>query len=144
MNFKRLAIRTEKHEGFSALPYKDSEGYWTIGIGNRYIDGKEVTEHTPAVTYKQALQEMYGDLFGACIDAQLYAPNLDMMPPIVQEVVTELTYQLGLGEICKFVKMRQALEQGDYRKAAKELRNSLLYRQAKNRTEELALLLEGA
>lgn len=34
----------------------DSAGYWTIGFGNRYINGKEVTKNTPSILMEEAIQ----------------------------------------------------------------------------------------
>lgn len=137
MNFVRCARRTEKHEGFRARPYKDTEGVWTIGIGNTEWRGQPVTENTPAVTLKEARHEMYADLYQACIDAQLYFPNFESLSPLKQEVLVEMAYQMGYANLCEFKRLNQALTLRDSNMAAREMRNSQWYRQTPERAQEL-------
>jgi lysozyme len=40
-------------EGFSAKPYRDSTGTWTIGTGLTRLNGKPITAATPAITPAQ-------------------------------------------------------------------------------------------
>jgi lysozyme len=41
-------------EGCILHPYQDQVGYWTIGWGNRYVNGIEVSRETPSLTQAQA------------------------------------------------------------------------------------------
>lgn len=48
-----------KFEGFSAAPYQDGGGIWTIGYGSTHCpDGTPVTENTPAITADEAFTWM--------------------------------------------------------------------------------------
>jgi len=45
-----------EYEGFSATPYLDISGYWTIGYGARFLaDGSQVIQDTPPTTRDEAL-----------------------------------------------------------------------------------------
>lgn len=58
-------------------------------------------------------------------------------------VLVELMFQLGLPRFKQFKKMITAINKEDFKEAANELRDSLYYRQVKNRAEELAHILES-
>ena len=47
MNRERALAMIEKHEGFVALPYRDSKGYWTVGCG-------ELISRDTNLTYQEA------------------------------------------------------------------------------------------
>ncbi len=48
-------------EGFSASPYRDVVGVWTIGFGFTYLeDGTEVSAATPSVTREDAEARLSG------------------------------------------------------------------------------------
>ena len=49
-------IARPSFEGCRLKPYVCPAGYWTIGIGSRFLaDGSEVNAHTPAITHETAL-----------------------------------------------------------------------------------------
>lgn len=52
----QLAVATiAGFEGFSAKPYQDQAGVWTIGFGETYdLSGQPITAHTPPVTEADA------------------------------------------------------------------------------------------
>lgn len=141
MNFKRLASRTEKHEGFKSKPYKDHLGNWTIGFGSTTWHNKPVTEVTPAVTIEQARHQMYADLYQACVDAQNFFANIEYLSPFRQEVIVEMAYQLGYPKLCQFKKLHQALTLQDWKLASQSMRNSLWYSQTPVRVQELIELM---
>jgi GH24 family phage-related lysozyme (muramidase) len=52
-------------EGFSATPYPDSGGVWTIGYGTTYISGNPVTRYTQACTEELATAWLMSDMSDA-------------------------------------------------------------------------------
>lgn len=59
----------EKWEGFSASPYQDSGGIWTIGYGSIFDDtGHQVSETTTPVTEPQARAMVTRELANAVLD----------------------------------------------------------------------------
>lgn len=57
-------------------------------------------------------------------DAIRIIPNFDKLPPSVQDVVVNMTYQLGPTRLRGFKQFREALYLGDFDKAAEEVLNS--------------------
>lgn len=59
-------------------------------------------------------------------DAIRTVPNFDKLPPSVQDVVVNMSYQLGPTKLRGFKQFREALYLGDFDKAADEVLNSKL------------------
>ena len=68
---------------------------------------------------------------------------LSALPRDARRVYLDMRYQLGSPRLAEFVKFREALENRDWKKAAKEIRNSRYYHEAPNRAEANAKLLES-
>ena len=66
------------------------------------------------------------------------------LPERVQRVVVNLAFQLGQSRLGKFVRFQAALEQGDWRGAARELEDSRLYRQTPKRVRRHMKVLWNA
>lgn len=62
MTDKALAIAVPliaEFEGFSATPYRDQDGVYTIGFGQTYdLSGKPITAHTPDATRADAMTHL--------------------------------------------------------------------------------------
>lgn len=61
-------------------------------------------------------------------DAMRIVPNFEKLPDRVQDVVVNMSYQLGPTKLKGFKKFREALYLGDYEKAAQEVLDSELAR----------------
>jgi len=82
-------------EGCILHPYKDQSGYWTIGWGNRYINGVEVTHETPPLTQEQA-----DNLFLSSLGSYQEAVNKSVERWITQsqyDALVSLCYNIGTG-----------------------------------------------
>lgn len=144
MNFQRLARDLEAEEELRLKPYRDSLGYWTIGIGNRFILGEEVTQFTPPLKNEAVARELfYADVYQACIDAQTYYPDLSSLREDRQEVIVQMAFQLGLSSLQQFVGVKAKLKAGDFAGAANNMRNSLWAKQTPKRAERLAKIMES-
>jgi lysozyme len=144
MNFARLARDLRQDEGLSLRPYQDHLGYWTIGVGNRFILGEEVTKNTPPLKSEaQAMELFYSDIYQALLDAHEWYPDLHLLREDRAEVVAQMAFQLGLTKLRQFVGTRRALAAGDYQAVARHMRNSLWYKQTTNRAERLARIMEN-
>jgi lysozyme len=81
-------------EGCVLHPYQDSAGYWTIGIGCRYLlDGSTVTADTPPITNDQADALLDAALKGtmARVDAAVKVP----LEPAQRAALYSLAYNIG-------------------------------------------------
>lgn len=127
-----------RDEGEVLHAYPDSLGYLTIGIGH-LIDkrkGGKISKAASRFIFAEDLAEKVADLDRAI-------PWWRELPAAKQRVVINLCFQLGITGLLKFKKMLAALKAGDYKTAAKQLRDSALYRQTPERTKRRAKILEA-
>ena len=157
MNMKRLKKRLKTDEGYDDCRYKDSEGKWTIGIGHNLQGGKDsnvkLATGKPASEYRdkdtRMSPEEIGKLFEADVkdatkDVKKVITNSENLDPMAQEICVEMVFQMGKEGLAKHKKMVKALEKGDYKEAAKEIRDSMRWRkQTRARAEDQAKRMEN-
>lgn len=126
-----------EEEGVNPCAYKDSRGFWTIGIGSLVdssvhgaglcqaaIDAQFEHDSAEALAQAQALPG-----FAACNDVQ-------------QAVLTSMCFQLG--GLSHWPKFLAALGNGDFQTAAAEGLNSAWAKQTPHRAQrEMAMLQSG-
>lgn len=102
-------------EGFSAKPYKDPVGVWTIGFGST----KGVGPNTPPVTREQAMARLMNEVnvvYGAAINA------LDL--PLTQcqfDALVSFVYNVGPGGVAASTTVGKRLRAHDWQGAADAL-----------------------
>ena len=143
MTAQRLLDTIARQEGFRPDCYKDSEGYWTIGIGHLVTKDDCSLQEAQALcgapwTYALAEQRMGQRV--AEIEAELAAklPFFFGLPELVRWGLTDMAYQLGVRGVLMFSHMIAAIEAGDYAKAEQDALNSLWAHQTPNRAREVA------
>lgn len=99
-------------EGRKAMPYKDTEGILTIGVGRNLEKGLRPDE----IDYLFA-----NDLREAHITAVILFPSFDTLSEARKAVLVNMAFNLGQARLSGFVKMRQAVADGDFGKAAEEM-----------------------
>jgi len=129
MNIDKLSESLRKHEGLKLLPYKDTEGFLTIGFGTNLDTGITIQE-------AYMLLDMRLKRFEKELDIGF--PSWRTHNDARQNVIIEMAYNLGIKRLKKFVKMWTALESNDYNHAALEMLNSRWREQVKGRAETLA------
>lgn len=136
-----LLENIKAHEGFSARIYKDSLGKATIGYGflvsalspdELKLNGGKVEPMSKEVAEK-ILNLKVARLRKRVPEC---LPWLASKPQSVQDPILEMAYQLGIAKLLGFKYTLQCIEAGDYAQAAKNLRESLLYRQTPKRVED--------
>lgn len=132
-DFARNLIKI--HEGLRLKPYKDTLGIWTIGYGRNLEKGISVDEarelfENDLIEAEVAIVNIFGtDIFS--IGEKRVAVLLDMA-------------FMGETRFRKFVKFIDAVKKRDWQEAAKEMEDSLWYRQVGNRgKEDKALIYQG-
>lgn len=118
------------HEGFRSKPYKCTEGYLTIGYGQR-LDYIEVDEETAEKWLMEKVDKIKNKL-------DLKFSWYSKAPQEVQDIVVNMSYQMGVSGFSKFKKTIKYLEQGLYHKASSEMLDSLWSRQTPERSKELS------
>lgn len=125
-------------EGFRSTKYKDILGFETIGYGSAITGGRKIPDKLDKETAYQWLLE---DTSKARKTAQKVAPNA---PKEVQDILTNMTYQLGENGLKGFKRMLSAVNSGDYQTAAKEMLDSTwASKQTPERAARLAERMAG-
>ena len=92
-DLNKLIERICENEGFRSKPYQCSEGVWTIGHGITYL----TEEESRRIVADRIAEKHLG--LGGTLDWY------DGLPPEVQGVILEMTFQMGTSGMLKFKKM---------------------------------------
>jgi lysozyme len=103
-------------EGFSACPYQDPAGVWTIGYGStRDANGNPVCATTPNITQATARKLVDRDLRSAF--AEVAGDVKVALTPFQEGALADFVYNLGAGNFRSSTLLR-LLNAGDYAGAA--------------------------
>jgi lysozyme len=100
----------KKHEGFRGMPYKCTEGKLTVGYGTSLPLSKAEGE----ILLRMRLDAFYKELYTKL-------PWVEGLSQTRQNVLINMTYNLGIYGLLKFKKMLSALKKEEYGKAADEM-----------------------
>ena len=65
-------------------------------------------------------------------------------PRAAQKAIIDMSFNLGLTKLNKFVKMKKALQRNDYNAAADEMIDSNWYKQVKSRGPRMVKIMRSA
>lgn len=127
-----------RDEDWRGKPYRDSEGYLTIGYG--FL----IDERKP-VTMPRAVGELWLQLEVESTWSELIyrLPWIDRQPENIQRALTNMAYNLGVTGLLEFKLMLGSLERGDYESAAANALDSKWATQVGVRAERIADLIRG-
>jgi len=125
----RVVEQLKKHEGFSAVPYRCTAGYLTIGYGWNLEAG--IDEDTAEYLLVQQVSAIQLE----CVRKFEWFRNINEAR---RDVVTNMVFNLGMTGFTKFKKTIAAIEDGDFDKAAEEMVDSRWASQVGYRAYELA------
>lgn len=137
--FEQEAIkRVKKHEGFRDYLYPDPRNpdIVTGGYGHNFSEpisqvlADKIFEYDWNVA-KDELKKVF------TWDA------LNRLPDYKYFVLVEMMFQLGSSTFKEFKKMIEAIQKGDCKEAARQMRDSLWYQQCQQRVDTLAQILES-
>lgn len=143
---QRIKEDIERHEGNVPYVYLDHLGYKTMGIGHliRQSEPEYLLKVGQGVS-KEAIDEYFeNDLRIAIDDARRIFGDLNEHPQDVIRVLVNMSFNLGYPRLNKFVKMKEAVAQKNYLKAADEMKDSRWYTQVGRRGPELFKLMSEA
>lgn len=140
--FEQLKI----DEGVVNEIYLDHLGYPTFGVGHLVTEGDP--EHGEpvgtAVSEERVAEVFERDLDTAISECvALYGDQFNEWPGEVQEVLVNMMFNMGRTRLGGFKNFRKALEEGDWKRAGVEGRDSRWYKQVTNRAERLMVRLES-
>jgi len=122
-----------RHEALRMKPYTDTVGKLTIGIGRNLTD-VGITEDEAMLLLKNDIDKVGHDL----TDHLGWWNGLDEARRIV---LMNMCFNIGITRLLGFHNMLVALQNGDYQKAADEMKDSAWYSQVKGRAIELEQIM---
>ena len=120
----------KQHEGYVGIVYKDSLGIDTIGYGFAIKD-LELDEDICDIILERKLRALSDSI-------HLKFSWFKYMPPEIQDIVTEMCYQLGVGGFSRFKKTIAYLQNKQFKEASVEMLDSRWAEQTPNRAKELS------
>lgn len=127
-----LLEQIKRHEGFRSTVYKCTAGRNTVGYG-RNLDDCGINED-------EAEFLLVNDI-NRCRQELSHLDWFILQPKVIQSVLINMAFQLGIKGISKFRGMIQALSVRNYPDAAKCMLDSLWAKQTPNRAQELAEII---
>jgi lysozyme len=127
---RHVAADLVGHEDFRSKPYRDTQGYLTIGYG-RNLDTRGITEPEGAILRDN-------DINTAMLELSRYAPSWTTHPESVQRALINMAFNLGTLGLMKFERMWHHLDRRQYDRAATEALDSLWARQVGHRASDVA------
>lgn len=125
----------ERHEGCRYVPYIDSVGVQTIGIGHNL--------HKPL--RREAVELIRNhDIEDAKNDCLHHFPWYADLTEKRQWAMIDLCFNMGVNRLKGFKNFLLAMSLGDYDSAAGHLLDSLYAKQVKGRAREIADLIRGS
>jgi len=113
MNIDLLKQEISREEGFIPCAYKDSLGYWTIGIG-RLIDRRK----GGGISQEEAEYLLVNDIEKTIAGLHKALPWFDGTPEIVQRALINMAFQMGVEGLLGFKNTLDLIRQGKYSEAA--------------------------
>lgn len=134
MNRERLVTRLILDEGMRTKPYKDTMGLTSIGVG-RNLDGVGISE-------SEALYMLDNDIDRAARGLDLNLPWWRNLDDVRQEVLLNMTFNLGINGLLGFKNTLRDMQEGNYFKAAVGMKESRWATQVGSRAQRLADAME--
>lgn len=143
-----VTSRIEQHEGRRDRAYLDTEGHPTVGVGfnldrpdaRRRIEElglnyDDVRRGRVRLTNDQINRLRDADVDHAVRDARQLFPSFDRLTPARQRALTDMAFNLGRTRLAQFHRLRDAVANEDWERAAREMRNSRWARQVGQRAD---------
>tara|TARA_Y100000052_G_scaffold26152_1_gene30661 strand:+ start:336 stop:803 length:468 start_codon:yes stop_codon:yes gene_type:complete len=144
MNIEQLKETLKVDEGVVYEIYNDHLGYPTFGIGHLILEGE--AEHGQPVgtpVSEERVDECFEkDVEYVLNDCRILHEDFDNYPEEVKQIIANMMFNMGRTRLTKFRKHNAALQEGDWKTAAIEGRDSRWYKQVTNRAERLMKRLE--
>lgn len=130
---------TKDFEGLRLKPYKCTAGKLTIGYG-RNLEDVGITSTEADMLFERDFAVAESEVIRLCKEYGIDTNNL-----IEQRfyVLTDMMFNLGYTRLSQFKKLFQALKNGLYEDAAREMMDSLWAKQVGNRAVTLYNLMKG-
>ena len=135
MKLQVLKEQLVRHEGLRLKPYRDTVGVLTIGVG-RNLDDVGIRED-------EAMVLLDHDILGVLDDLDREFPWWRHLSETRQLVLADMCFNLGIGRLKGFRKALQAMQEGRWADAAREMLDSRWAAQVGSRAVNLAEMMEA-
>lgn len=136
INLDRLEVDLILDEGVRNKPYTDTVGKLTIGVGRNLTD--------VGISDDEVKYLLKADIERVIQDIELHLPWVSEHPECVQRAVANLTFNLGINGLLKFVNSLKLLRSKYYNEAADAFLQSKWARQVKGRAQRVTDLIRQA
>ena len=139
MDIEQLKQELIKDEGCKYTLYNDHLGYKTFGVGHlvtKHDEEYEMEIGTP-VSEQRVNDCFLDDIEKVIDDCTILYDNFYDLQEEVQLIIANMMFNLGRPRLTNFVRMRKAINDGDYKEAAIQMQDSRWYKQVTNRAERL-------
>jgi lysozyme len=140
MNIAQLREQLKIDEGVKYEIYKDHLGYDTFGIGHLVVKedsefgkpvGTKVSEDRVNEVFEKDVQKMIKE-------AKILFPNFDNLPEEAQQVIVNMTFNMGRPRLSNFKKFISYINESKWEEASKEMLNSAWAKQVGKRAQRLS------
>ena len=129
-------------EGYRTKAYKDTKGYWTVGIG--HLLSKTVSFEGLVWSDAKVRTVFENDLDSSLRSAKEIFPQYETLPPNVQLAILDMIFNLGGNGFRQFKTVIRMINAGRYKDAAVAALDSKWARQdVPNRARRTAKLLSN-
>lgn len=134
MNIDNVTKALIEDEGVRYQAYQDSLGYWTIGVG-RLIDARK---QGSGLSDEEVRYLLKNDIVKAVALLNANIPWWTQLNDARQEVLINMTFNLGIAGLMGFKNTLAKIKAGDYEGAAEGMLASKWAAQVKGRANRLA------
>ncbi len=129
----KMQAELERDEGVRPMPYTDTVGKLTIGIGRNLTD--------VGLSDDEIGLMFHNDLARAIQALDKHVPWWGRLSEPRRRALVNMTFNMGIGGLLSFKNMLRHIKRGDYDKAAVEALDSKWARQVKGRAGRVAVLI---
>ena len=139
MDVDKLREELIYDEGVRLDVYRCTEGYLTVGIGHKIIDGDAEYGKPEGYTITEKRMKQLFDLDVAVVreDCHRLYDDFDDLPEEAQRIIANMCFNLGMPTMKKFRGMKRCVDERNWSGAADEMVDSRWYDQVTNRANRL-------
>lgn len=149
-DIRRLTAELSRDEGRRALPYKDTMGLWTVGVGrNLEANGLPVDMLVKIIERAGGLEGteidnlLIDDMREAEIAVDALYSEWKELSDVRQRVLLNMALNMGVATFAKFRKFWSAVRGGDWLEAGRQMEDSRWWNQVGPRAVRLREMLEA-
>lgn len=132
-----MIAELERDEGVRKIPYLDSRGIKTVGVGHNMESSPLPDDCTFPLTDDQISFLLKGDIKNTINDLNSKIPWWSKMCEVRQRVIVNMCFNLGIGKFLGFKNTLACMQTGDYIGAAAGMAASTWAVQVGNRATRL-------